>query len=145
MNYLDKKRQLEEKIESSLLPLIDNDYVLYGLPYYKNIGDTLIWNGELNLLKKVPYKCVGTCSWDSYPQTKLPGNVIILITGGGYFGDVWRDAWKAVLDGIKPNRHNKIIFLPNTIYYENESIREADSEYLSTFPNLVICARDIEL
>lgn len=53
MNFLEKKKQLRTIIEEKLTPLIDNDYVLYGLPYYNNIGDTLIWEGELEFLKKL--------------------------------------------------------------------------------------------
>ena len=32
MNFLEKKKQLRTIIEERLTPLIDNDYVLYGLP-----------------------------------------------------------------------------------------------------------------
>lgn len=142
MNFIEKKKQLAAMAEESVLPLISDDYVLYGLPYYNNIGDTLIWDGELELLEKSRHKCVGVCGWDSYPGRQLPENVVILITGGGYFGDLWRDGWQAVLDGIKPNRNNKIIFLPNTIYYNDEKLRDADADYLSGFPNLTILVRD---
>ena len=142
MDYLSKKRQLATIIEERLLPLIDNDYVLYGLPYYNNVGDILIWDGELEFLKKTPHKCLATCAWDSYPSTPLPENVIILITGGGYFVDLWRRAWEIVLAGIEINRNNKIIFLPNTIYYQDTAFLEKDSKFFSTFPDLTICARD---
>ena len=142
MNHIEKKHQLEKIIEKILLPMIDNDYVLYGLPYYNNIGDTLIWNGELELLKKVRHKCVGVCGWNSYPRTKLPKNIIILVTGGGYFGDIWRYGWESVLDGIEPNKDNRIIILPNTIGYMNEKLRDTDAAYLAQFPNLTICTRD---
>lgn len=142
MTPIEKKRKLEKIIEHNLLPMIDRDYVLYGLPYYNNIGDSLIWDGELELLKKVRGKCVGVCGWDSYPNKKLPEDVIILITGGGYFGDIWRDAWQNVLDGIAHNKNNTIIILPNTIYYTDETVRDNDAAFLSQFPNLTICARD---
>lgn len=142
MNNIEKKRQLEKIVEKTILPMIDSDYVLYGLPYYNNIGDTLIWNGELELLKKVRHKCIGVCGWNSYPGTKLPENIIILITGGGYFGDIWRDGWQAVLDGIRVNKTNRIIVLPNTICYSDESLRDKDAAFLANFPNLTICARD---
>lgn len=142
MDHISKKRQLASLIDERLTPLIDNNYVLYGLPYYTNIGDTLIWNGELEFLKKLPYKCVGTCPWNKYPGTKLPENVIILITGGGYFGDLWRNGWEYVLKGIEPNLNNKIIFLPGTVYYENHDLLKKDAEYLAKFPNFIICVRD---
>lgn len=138
----EKVRQLAGQIEKTLLPLIDRDYVLYGLPYYTNIGDTLIWEGELAFLKKVPYRCLGVCGWDDYPKTPVPENVLILITGGGYFGDIWRKAWCNVMQGIENNKENRIIVLPASIYYEDEAVREQDARYLSDFSNLVICARD---
>ena len=122
--------------------MIDNDYVLYGLPYYNNIGDTLIWQGELKLLEKVPHKCVGVCGWETYPKKKLRKNVIILITGGGYFGDLWRYGWEQTLEGLRYNVDNKIIILPSTIYYQDHELMRKDAEYLSKFKNLTICARD---
>ena len=122
MTSKEKKDQLQSLIYEKLLPLIDNDYVLYGLPYYNNVGDTLIWDGELEFLKRVKHKCIGCCSWDGYNQNKLPDNIIILITGGGYFGDMWRYAFENVLDGIKKNKNNKIIFLPNTVYYSDKNL-----------------------
>ncbi len=142
MKSEDKVNQLASIIRKEIVPLINNDYVLYGLPYYTNIGDTLIWEGELELLKEVPYRCVGTCAWDAYPQKKLDKNTVVIITGGGYFGDIWRDAWEHVLNGIKGLENNRIIIFPNSIYYSNDSIQKRDSTYLSRFHNLVICARD---
>lgn len=142
MNSTDKVKQLSDIVQKEIIPLIDNDYVLYGLPYYSNIGDTLIWEGELELLKNVPHRCVGTCGWDRYPLKPVKKDVIVLITGGGYFGDTWRQGWKFVLDGIKGLEENRIIILPNSIHYSDVSIRDEDSEYLSRFPKLIICARD---
>lgn len=137
-----KVKELSNQIERILLPLIDRDYVLYGLPYYTNIGDTLIWEGELSFLKKVPYRCLGVCGWDEYPTTPVPKHAIILITGGGYFGDLWRKAWENVMKGIQYNKENKIIILPASIFYEDPILLEKDACYLSDFKNLTICARD---
>lgn len=142
MTGLEKKRQLEAILCEKVLPLIDRDYMLYGLPYYSNVGDTLIWNGEIELLKKSPYKCRGVCAWDRYPKTKLPEDVMILITGGGYFGDLWRNAWQEVLDGIAPNINNRIVIMPCSIFYEDPATREKDAAFLSHFPHLTILVRD---
>ena len=51
MNYQEKITDLRKKIKDKLSPLIDNDYVLLDLPYHKNIGDILIWAGEIEFLK----------------------------------------------------------------------------------------------
>ena len=61
MNSTEKAQQLKRQLEQQLLSLIDQDYVLYELPYYSNIGDTLIWEGALDILRKSPYKYKGVC------------------------------------------------------------------------------------
>ncbi len=142
MKSIDKIGQLSSIIYDNILPLINNDYVLYGLPYYTNIGDTLIWEGELHLLKKVKHRCLGTCAWNEYPKRKVNKNVVVLITGGGYFGDTWRDGWNHVMSGIEGLEDNRIIILPNSIYYNDVAVRDKDSKYLSNFKDLIICARD---
>lgn len=142
MDHLSKKRELCKIIQDQLQPLIDRDYVLYGLPYYNNVGDILIWNGELEFLKGVRGNCVGTCSWNEYPEKKLPEDIIILITGGGYFGDLWRPAWDSVLKELELNKKNKIILFPNTIYYTDQDLLKSDAIFLAEFENLTICVRD---
>lgn len=66
MNFESKNDQLRSIIYRELLPLIDNDYVLYDIPLHNNIGDLLIWEGELSFLKDVPYKMIDSCSIDTY-------------------------------------------------------------------------------
>ena len=134
---------LKSLVYEYLKPLIDRDYVLYGLPYYTNIGDTLIWDGELEFLKNIPHQCLGTCGWNSYPQTPLDKDTIVLITGGGYFGDTWRYGWECVLRGISHLKDNRIIILPNSIYYSDSELIKSDSQFLAGFKDLIICARDL--
>ena len=57
MTCEEKIWELRQIIEEQLTPLINNDYVLYDLPYYSNIGDLLIWEGELSFLKV----CICAC------------------------------------------------------------------------------------
>lgn len=139
MTAKEKIQQLQSIIISEISPLITNDYVLWGLPYYSNIGDTLIWEGELEFLKSIPYKCIGTCGWDEYEYRPLSKDTVILITGGGYFGDVWRKAWDNAQSAIK---RYPIILLPQTIFYESQTLLEADSVRLAKLQNLTVCVRD---
>lgn len=139
----EKVRELAAKAREAVVPLIDRDYVLFGLPYYNNIGDTLIWEGERELLKHVKFKCVGVCGWNTYPAESLERkDVAILITGGGYMGDVWRSAWENVLNCIKLNSGNKIIVLPNTLHYNDRAIADADAKILEGCRDLTLCMRD---
>lgn len=142
MNHIEKINELKSVIKKELAPLITNDYVLWGLPYYSNIGDTLIWEGELEFLKTLPYKCVGTCGWNEYESKALSKDTIILIQGGGYFGDVWRLAWEYVLNTIEHYPDNRIILLPNTIFYNDVELMRSDAERMAKLKHLTICVRD---
>lgn len=135
---------LRKDIDDKLIPLIKSDYVLYSLPYYTNIGDTLIWEGTRDFLKSIDHKCVGVCGWNDYPaQPPKPGTTIIIL-GGGFFGDVWRAGWQNVLNGLRGCEEYSVIILPQSIFYEDKELERKDAEYLSKFKNLTICVRDVD-
>ena len=142
MTSEEKIKELRGIIEREVSPLITSDYVLWGLPYHSNIGDILIWEGELNFLKSLPYKCLDVCAWNGYRQKRLGKDTIILIHGGGYFGDTWRNGWEYVLDCIENYPDNRIVLFPNTVYYKDKSLIAEDSRRMAKLKKLVICARD---
>ena len=142
MTNKDKTRQLATTIDDTILPLITSDYVLWGLPYYINPGDTFIWNGALEMLKGCKYKCLGTCGWADYTYVPLKKETVILIMGGGYFGDVWRQAWDNVMNTITLYPDNPIVILPQSIYYESQDTADSDAARLAQLKRLTICVRD---
>jgi len=142
MDFKKKNEQLKSIIYKQLLPLINNDYVLYDVPLHNNIGDLLIWEGELSFLKNLPYKMIDTCSIDTYTHKKLSPNTIILLHGGGNFGDIWRIHQDFRLKIIQSYPNNKIIILPQTVFYENKEQLLKDVQIMSSHKNLTICTRD---
>ena len=52
--YKQRINELKSIIDRTLTPEITNDYILLDLPYYTNIGDTLIWEGTKEFLKNYP-------------------------------------------------------------------------------------------
>jgi pyruvyl transferase EpsO len=142
MNQLEKVYQSSRLIRRILIPMIDNDYVIYGLPYHNNVGDVLIWEGELEILKDTGHRCLGVSGYNERCTKQLSDDTVILIHGGRCIGDLWRNHWRNMLKSIDRNKHNKIIILPSAIYYTNEQLRDKDAEYLSEFSNLTICVRD---
>ena len=56
---------LQGLIEKTLISLIASDYWLLNVPYHGNVGDGLIWQGELDFLKKFSFKCKGSTSYES--------------------------------------------------------------------------------
>jgi pyruvyl transferase EpsO len=143
MTYQEKISELKNIIHERLTPLITNDYVLLGLPYHPNIGDSLIWEGSETFLKTTPYKCLYTASvWSYNSDYRIPQNAIIIINGGGSFGDIWRHNTKFWLSLVQKYPHNKIIILPQSIHYKDEKILKEDAEIFSKHKNLTICLRD---
>ena len=87
MNAVEKVKALSKKISEVLTPLINRDYWLLEVPYYSNIGDTLIWQGERDFLAGLPHKCRGMHSLESFAFPEIDKNDLILFQGGGNFGD----------------------------------------------------------
>ena len=142
MNTIQKIHQLQEHIKETLSPLINHDYWLLEVPYYTNVGDTLIWQGELDFLRELPYKRKGMSSY----YTDIPNNIgeddIILMQGGGNFGDLYYDPQNYRMRIVEMYPNNKIIFLPQTIWFEHEGNMKECAETLSKHKKLTICARD---
>lgn len=143
MTYQEKISELKNIIQKELTPLITDNYVLLDLPYHTNIGDFLIWEGVKAFLKTTPYKCLYTSSVDTYnTQYKIPKNAIILINGGSSFDDLWRRHPEFWLSTIQKHLDNKIIILPQSIFYKNEKSLEEDAKIFSKYKKLTICLRD---
>lgn len=142
MTSKDKIKQLRDIIDTKLRSLITSDYIYIDLPYHGNIGDTLIWQGTTNYLKRLPYKCLYTASCLTYFPHELSKNTIILLHGGGNFGDLYRlhsDFRRKIISSF-PN--NKIIILPQTVYYEDKALLSQDARFYSQHKNVTICARE---
>lgn len=142
MNNKEVVYQLQQKIRKGLLPLINANYVYLDLPYHPNIGDTLIWEGTREFLKTLPYKCLYYSNKDSFRFRQLPKEVVILLHGGGNFGDLYRlhSEFRKKIIELYPN--NKIIILPQTVFYENIKLLTGDAEFYANHPNVTICARE---
>lgn len=142
MNYREKAAQLREEINCQLLPLINADYAYLELPYYENIGDTLIWEGTLRFLEQSRFKCLYTASSRTFVYRELPKTAIILLQGGGNFGDLWPEPHQFRKKVIELYPRNRAIVLPQTVWYENPEKLAEDETFFANHPNVTLCARD---
>jgi len=135
--------ELKSRIFKELIPLITSDYVLLNLPYYENIGDSLIWEGEEAFLSKLPYRCLYRSSIGSYRASKdINTATTVLMQGGGNFGDLWDDHQKFRLEVIQGHLNNPIIIFPVSVHYIDISNVVKDAERMARHKNLTICVRD---
>lgn len=142
MTQKDKILQLKGIIRDSLSHLIDRDYYLLEVPYYTNIGDTLIWQGEMEFLKQFPYKCRGMYSLETFPWKSIPEESLILFQGGGNFGDLWSKHHDFKMNIIKHYSNNHFVFFPQTVFFQDKENLTKCAQFLSLCKNVTICARD---
>lgn len=142
MSITDKDIRDLGKQMSALTPYIDADYIFLDLPYYANIGDALIWYGTECWLKTTHFSCKlrASCSTFSFPE--LRSETVIIMQGGGNFGDIWRQHQEFRLKVIKHYPNNRIIILPQTVFYSNPKIAMRDAAIMRQHRNVIICARD---
>jgi len=158
MTFTEKKKQLSQIIEDRLLPVINKngavgECVYLGLPYYTNIGDTLIWEGTEHFLRRTGLKCLYKAANSTYSEcamkkiTRRRNNppckkILIFLQGGGNFGDLWVSHHNFRKEIIKNYPDNPIIILSQTVFYSDESKMKTDAELFANYKNLTICARD---
>lgn len=138
----DKIKELRTIIKKALSSLIVDNYVLLDVPYYTNIGDTLIWEGTREFLKTLPHKCLYTASVETYKNRPLSKSTVILLQGGGNFGDLWRRHQEFRKNVIRTYPNNRIIILPQTVFYNDYSVFTEDAKMLNSHKDLHICVRD---
>ena len=136
---IEYQRQL---IYKNFIPLITSDYVLLDLPYHSNIGDSLIWKGEEQLLSTFQYRCLYRCSFKTFEYRIFPEDTIILMQGGGNFGDLYplHNEFRRRVIELYPN--NRIIILPQTVYYESARQARFEASCFRQHKHLTIFARD---
>ena len=141
MEFNKRYTELKEILTSTLSPLVNNKYCVVDLPYHSNIGDTLIWQGEIELLSQIKHKCVGM----SAQQTEcldIDTDTIILFHGGGNLGELYRNHIDYLFNLIERYPNNRIVVFPQTIYYKDSNVMEKDVVILNSHKDLHICVRD---
>lgn len=139
---MDKKRKLNSLLERTLSPLINSNYIYLDLPYYTNIGDTLIWKGTEDFLSTLDHRCLYRSSIETYHKPEIDSDTIILFQGGGNFGDIWRRHPQFIIRVLNDFPNNRAIILPQTIFYKDMEILKEDGALFSRYPDLTICCRD---
>lgn len=139
----DKIQGFQNLIKKTLIPYIDDDYVLLDVPNHYNIGDNLIWEGEVNFLKQnIPHKCIYEANVVNWEETHIVDSKIILFHGGGNWGDLYRECQDMRNYVVSKYLDKRIIIFPQTVWYNNNSLLENDCRIYENHPDVVICVRD---
>ncbi len=142
MNIEEKVKYLQVEISRQLQPLVGEKCILTDLPYHDNLGDVLIWQGELDFLKSIKTDVLQYSSSGTFLYPNLTTDISILLHGGGNFGDLYRNFQEFRLKVIKAYPNNRIIMFPQSVWYSDKSLIRKDSEIISGHHDLFLCARD---
>lgn len=142
MKFAVKLPLLRERIIKELTPLVSGDYLLLEVPHHSNIGDYLIWQGECDFLKGLPYKSLGTYSSGTFKFPSLPKSAVLLMNGGGSFGDVWLPSLDFKMKVLNCYRNNKVVFFPQSIQFNDKILEASVFRALADNANVYVCVRD---
>jgi exopolysaccharide biosynthesis predicted pyruvyltransferase EpsI len=140
--------QIKQRLHNSLaaLPSFD-ECALLGYPNSGNLGDNLIWLGEISYLTevlgvKINYATTGKGFSAVDMERKVDRNAPIFLQGGGSFGDLYKSNHQFHEKIIHHYRDRPIIFLPQTLYFAHEENLLQSAKLFNTHPDLTIFARD---
>ena len=122
--------------------------ILIGTPIHGNLGDHLIASESINLLKDWGYNDfieVPEFLYELFPyKIKAKKNDVIVIAGGGWMGDLYEDQM-VIEDVIQRLCDNKIIILPQTVYFSGKGRFSSSDKFKSILDNnknVYLCLRE---
>lgn len=124
--------------------------VLFSTPLHGNIGDHAIAVAEKEILSSVGISVLDFPWAKNYFNVlaKLtPKDKIILITGGGFIGDLWIKEEKKVEKIIQAFNQHRIIIMPQTVHFnletgEGRAFLERAEQIFSLHPSLTVFLRE---
>lgn len=144
MKFAERAQALNEFINNTLSPLFigGGNYFIFDLPFHSNIGDALIWEGEINFLNKLQLPMCGFSGHSTFKLPQLSSDTIILFHGGGNIGELYRAHTHHLIKIAKKYPDNRIIVFPQTVNYTDISILREDCDALNRHKDLHFCVRD---
>ncbi len=132
------------KILDTLIPA-NAHIILLDYPNTTNVGDSLIWLGEIAYLDSRGLKPSYVCDVENYDKNNinkiLNKNSILLMHGGGNFGTVWERIHHFRLQVLKDFPSVRILQFPQTIHFDDESKIKEMADAIHEQGNYVLLAR----
>jgi pyruvyl transferase EpsO len=119
---------------------------LVGFPDHPNVGDSAIWLGELEALKKLRTAVALTCSaWGYDPDLvrwRLGPGGKILLHGGGNLGDEWPEHQRLRERVIADLADLPVVQLPQSVHFNAPESLERARTVFDAHPDLTLLCRD---
>ncbi|MBK8767741.1 MAG: polysaccharide pyruvyl transferase family protein [Burkholderiaceae bacterium] len=123
-----------------------DDVVLLDFPNHANVGDSLIWLGEIAALRQLGKTVRHVCSiWDYDPAALaavLSERTAILLHGGGNLGTIWPQHQALREAVLRDFPQHKVIQLSQSIHFKDEADAAAFGSLARGHRHFVLFARD---
>jgi pyruvyl transferase EpsO len=119
---------------------------LLDFPDHANVGDSMIWLGELKLLAALGISIEYTCTSDNYDPRVLERAIspdgAILIHGGGNFGTLYVRHQKLRESVLRDFPKRRMVQLPQSINFAPGDVLERTQRLIQQHSRLTILVRD---
>lgn len=121
------------------------DVALIDAPNQRNVGDSLIWAGEIAYFERLGLRVRYICDLWSYDPTALRRVMpegVVLFHGGGNFGDLWPGHQILREKVARDLTDYRVVQLPQSIYFADDARAAEANAVLGQHPDLHVLARD---
>jgi pyruvyl transferase EpsO len=114
-------------------------------PDYPNVGDSAIWLGQREFLRRRHARIAYSCSIKTFDEQALRRAMprgIVLIQGGGNFGTLWPHHQVFRETVLSQLRDYPVVQLPQSIRYEDDAALKRTAALIAQHPDFTLCVRD---
>ena len=123
------------------------DVALLDIPNQRNVGDSLIWAGEVAYLQRMGLRVRYAADRLGYRAEDLRAampNGVVLLHGGGNIGDLWPAQQKHREEVVAELHDYRIVQLPQSILFNSREAAAHANSVMAAHPDLTLLLRDHE-
>lgn len=118
---------------------------LMDFPAYSNVGDSAIWWGQHQLISALGNKVAVSVDRYSYDPRQFRRRFregVILLPGGGNFGDLWKDHQMFREHVLRNYRDYPIVQMPQSLHFDSQAALDSAAAAVRRHPQITLLWRD---
>lgn len=126
---------------------VGTEVALLDTPRHRNLGDSLIWHGEVAYLTRLGYRITYQADIGRFSRADLDrcvsASAVLLLHGGGNMGDLYPAYEEFRQEIITTYCERKIVVLPQSIHFSDSALEREASKIYARARDLTLLARDL--